>query len=329
MQQDKMVDTSKPEDVVEEVEKAPSEIEADAHAAADIAALDAATEDKKVEEAYTPNLKFKVLDQEKEFDEWIRPAVNKENEAKIRELYEKAHGLDHVKTQRDSERTAKAQYEGQLNELMTEIQELGEIKSKDLGMFFAKLGIPKQDVAKWVLSQAEAMEAVEKLPENMKGIYNQVEEIRNQNFELQKQLQLRDSGRQAEVLQAKRAELASTLSSPDIKPLVEEYDTRLGKPGQFQQLVIRHGAAEYEASGGKRMLSAEEAAKEVIQILGLKPATPSKADGGSTQTQKVVTAAKPAVLPNVGSGSASPTAKAPVSSIADLRKIAKEFRSGG
>ena len=277
------------------------------------------------EEVYTPNFKFKVLDQEKEFDEWIRPAVNKDNEKAIRELYEKAYGIDHIKAQREQERQARTKTEGQYNQLMTEIQELGQIRQKDLGMFFQRLGIPKQQIAQWVLQQAEAMEATEKLPENLKGLYNQFEDLNSKNYELQKQLEALNSRQQVEALNAKRAELDSTLASPSIKPLADEYDTRVGKPGSFQLMVMRHGAAEWEMG---RQLNAQQATDEVIQLLGLKAAPPSQASAPTAQAPKVIASPKPTVLPNVGSGTGASTAKAPVSSLKELRELAKQALGG-
>lgn len=330
MPEDQVIQTENLDTGLEpDVEYAPSEIEAAKQKAADIESIGAATTDElSAAPKYEPNFKFKVLDKENEFDDFVRTGIkDKETEGKVRELYEKAYGLDHVKTQRDTERQGRAQAQQQFDTLMGELTELGQIKGKDLGLFFNKLGLSKQEVASWVMQQAEAMDATEKLPESMKGFYNELETLRHQNYEFQKQMESLNSGRQAEALQAKRADLVSTLSSPEVKSVAETYDTRLGKPGSFEQLVIRHGAAEFETSRGQRNLSATEAAKEVVHMLGLQPNSPSQVSGAA-QSTKVVTAAKPTVLPNVGSGTAAPTGKAPVSSLAELRKIAREMSGG-
>src|SRR5574343_1562020 len=52
--------------------------------------------------AYQPTYKFKVKDQELEFDDLFKPLVtSKEAEAKIREFHEKYHGIEEVKKHRD------------------------------------------------------------------------------------------------------------------------------------------------------------------------------------------------------------------------------------
>lgn len=276
--------------------------------------------------AYQPNYKFKVLNEEKEFDEFIRAAIkDADTEKKARELYEKAYGIDHVKAQRDEERTAKTRVENEYHQLMDEIAELGEIRKKDYGLFFKKLGIPKQEIAAWIYREAQALDATEKLPENLKSVYTDIEELRHQNYLLQKKMEAADSGRQSAVLQARRTDLTNVLVAPETKTLVDQYDARLGKPGSFEQMVIRHAAAEWEASQGKRDLSAREAVNEVIQMLGLTPTPPGQASG-STQSPKVVAPPKAAVLPNVGSGTATPTVAKKPQSIADLREMAKAMQ---
>src|SRR5688500_3044500 len=49
---------------------------------------------------YTPNYKFKVMDEEKEFDDFLKGAIKtKEDEEKLRDIVTKAYGLDaHKKT---------------------------------------------------------------------------------------------------------------------------------------------------------------------------------------------------------------------------------------
>jgi hypothetical protein len=52
--------------------------------------------------SYQPKLKYKVLDQEKDFPDWAKPIVKSpEVEKTIRDMLERAEGLDHVKQRRE------------------------------------------------------------------------------------------------------------------------------------------------------------------------------------------------------------------------------------
>jgi hypothetical protein len=283
------------------------------------------------EPEYTPNYKFKVLDQEKEFDEWIRTAVNKDNEAKVRELYEKAHGLDHVKTQRDQEKTRAGTLESKLNQLVQEFSEVHGLHEKDFGLFLDKLKIPRQVAAQWLMKELEAQEAETKLPESMRGMYNQNKELSKRLYDMEQAFEKLSTSRSTETVSARRSDLQSVLSRPDIKSFVDQYDARLGKPGSFEQMVARHGSAEWEASQGQTDLTAEQAVTAVLSMLGHTPTPPSQAApqaGGSTQPPKVITQAKPTVIPNVGRGVSAPTAGKRPKNLTELRALSKAMSGG-
>jgi hypothetical protein len=54
-------------------------------------------------QAWKPSFKFKVKDKELEFDDFVKPIIKtKDLEQKFKDLYEKAHGLDEVKTSRET-----------------------------------------------------------------------------------------------------------------------------------------------------------------------------------------------------------------------------------
>lgn len=287
--------------------------------------------------AYVPNRKFKVLDQEKEFDEWVTPALNKETEAKFRELYEKAYGLDHVKPKLAEERQARTQIEGQLRGVTHEVQEILKHRDAgDLGTFFQKVNLPVAKVAQWLLAEAERQDRLKDLPPEMKQVYTDYGTLKQQNEELARKVESLHSGSVDTAVHARSAELQSVTSRPNIQPLIQGFDARLGKPGAFQDLVIRHGKAEFDASGGQRDLSAEEAVNEVLTILGLQTqaaspaATPNEsanARSAAPPTPKVVTPTKPTVIPNVGSSNASPAMKKP-RNLEELREMAKKASAG-
>lgn len=296
----------------------------------DVPATEEAADDTKVEGAktaeaqkYEPNFKFKVLDEEKEFDEWVRGAVkDKDTEAKVRELYEKAHGLDHVKPKLAEERQAREQVEGKLQEFVDEVRETVSWAKKDFGIFLEKIGMTKAEVAQWVLQQAQ----IEQMPEAERAVYNEVNALKRQMAEMEKANSRLSVSRETEATQARVTELHQVLGNPEIAPLVQEFDKRLGQDGSFMNMVVRHATAEWHQS--KRDLSAKEAVDQVLKILNLRAQTPSQAvtPNEPSKTTKVAQPHRPTVLPNLGAGSTSPAAKR-VKSVDDIRKMYRDLTS--
>lgn len=280
----------------------------------------------KVAGDWTPNFKYKVLDQEKEIPEWARSAVTKENEAQIREIFEKADGLDHVKTQREEERAARENLDLNFSAIKGEITNLVGWRDKNLGIFFEKVGLPKQKVAQWLLGEIEK----EELPEPVRRMYTEHEEQQRRNAELEAENFRLSNTRETDIVQARTNELGQVLSNPEVAQLVSAFDARVGKPGSFQQMVVRHGHAEWEASGHKKDLSPKEAVDEVLKILNLSQAASPAATPNETKTPvtevktKVVQQKKPVVLPSIGNGASAPAAKR-VKSVADIRKVYREM----
>jgi hypothetical protein len=160
----------------------------------------------------------------------------------------------------------------------------------------------------------------------LRSFYNKNQELTDMVYDLQKQLESVTTGRVTETLQARKADLSNVLGADDYKSVVEQFDTRAGKPGAFETMVMRHAAAEWDASQGKRDLSPKEAVEEVLKLIGHQPSQPKAAD---SQPPKVITQKKPAVLPEVGGGTASPTALKRPASTAELREIYKKMAAGG
>lgn len=278
-----------------------------------------------VESAYTPNFKFKVLDQEKEVDEWARPFVNKDTEGKFRELYEKAYGLDHVKPKLAEERQARAKVEQDLQGIAGEVREIMSYRENDLDTFFAKTGITEEKVMKWAVGKAVERETMKDLPPEVRNAYNTLGNTRLENIELKKQIERLSSSVGNSSVQARSSELRTELTKPEIASLVSSFDDRLGKPGSFVDLVIRHGKSEFDLTG--KDISAEQAVADVLKILGHQtqpPAQGGKPNESTAAVAKVITAPKPTVLPNTGNTGGSATA-VKYRSLADLRAKAKEM----
>jgi hypothetical protein len=300
-----------------QVEEAPSAAASEAPPAQESQGSEATASDVE----WQPNYKFKVHDEEKEFDDFVRPVITKDNEAKVRELYEKAYGLDVIKPKYQETKQQVEMTRKELQSFQKGVQDIVQWRDKDLGIFFEKLKVTPDQVYKWALDKLK----VDELPEDQKRVYNEAETLKRQNFELSQAKAAYEERATAEAVQARQLELSQVLASPEVGSVAQQYDARVGKPGSFYSLVVRHGQSEWALSNGERDLTPKQAADEVIAMLGLSAQAPGHgATPNEPARSKVVTDRKPVVLPNVGSGGGSPAGKK-VKSIADLRKLAKEY----
>lgn len=275
--------------------------------------------------AYQVNKKFKVLDKEQEFDDFIASGIkDADSEKKVRELYEKAYGLDHVKQERATEKAARESVEKNFQNLVNEIQQVsGHVRNKDFGRLCSELQINRNDLAAWLVQQHELEEKLGTLPEPVRKIYNEHGNLKAQVDTLSQQLEVMKTGTVDSAVQARATELKSSLSEPSVAKFVTDFDTRLGKAGAFEDMVMRHGNNEWQLH--QKDLSAKQAVDEVLKILGHQTETPSPVvtpNQSATQKPVVIPAPKATVIPNVGQGSASSAMKRP-RSLDELRKIAK------
>lgn len=313
--------------VEETVEETTTEADAGTQEASGVEGATAGGEASGEPAPYVPQTKFKYRnpdgeDTEAEFEEWVKPYLSKDTEEKFRDLYSKAFAVDFLKQRRDRERQERAQLESGFKEFQDQIREIVELRDADLGAFFDRVRLPREKVAQWLLGKLEAEEKLKDLPEPMRQMYTNYENLLRENRELRKGVTSARSGGISAASQARKLELDSVLAKPELSQLVTDYDTRRGRAGAFIEQVIREGEWEFKNSGTD--ITAEEAVKRAIETLALQAQTPSQGvtPNGSVAAPKVVKQAKPVVIPTVGGGNASPMVKRP-KSIADLRQLAK------
>lgn len=292
--------------------------------------------EKVVPPAYVPNHKFKVLDQEKEFDEWIKPFVKtKEEEEKFRDLLTKAHGLVKIKTERDQLRGEYDQYKTQINKnyepVVNQFKYLDSVagqsrQSGDWGKFFQAAQIPVQSVIRWAANTVSQLEKDPNYLQREESTWQQDQKFRHLETE---HLTLKQ---QAEKLQTERQEmeLDFTLRTPEVQNFSQMFDGQVGKPGALKQEIIRRGALIEMTEG--RVASAQEILGEISKIYG--PLLQAKAQApqmqilpGGTQEAETGSEGKP-VLPTIKGRSTSPARKL-FKSTDDLRKHIKENYSVG
>lgn len=266
-------------------------------------------------QAYTPNYKFKVHDEEKEFDEFVRGSIKDvDTEKKTRELYEKAYGLDFVKPKYEDLKKKYPEVEQNYQQLNNTVNEILDLRDKDLGSFFEALKLPEEKVAQWMLDKIKKME----LPPEQRQVYDQYEETRRRNLTLEKQFQQLEQRTQAQEVHARTLELDSSLQRPEVSSFVKAFDETRKQPGSFREEVRERGLYEWKVNG--KDLSVAEAIAAVM----------SRYTGMVNPTEMGAVAAQPGlekplpVIPRMSGKAVSATGKQ-VRSIADLKKRSEEL----
>lgn len=269
--------------------------------------------------AYQPNWKFKVSGEEKEMDEWIRPAIkDAETEKKLRKLYEDAYGLEPVKASREKIQQEHQELKQNYQSLHSSVEEAMTYKHQgNLGMFFQKTGVSDDQIAKYMLEKINRSN----LPPEQQQVYNELDAKRNQELQLARQLEESDTRYREIASKAKEWEVDQWLAKPEVSSIVERYDGLNGK-GSFKNYVAEVGEYLFHKNSGQDV-AAEIAVNTVLQRLGNAYRGQQASSPGSTESA-TPTKELP-VIPNVSGKNVSPTQKS-VRSIDDLRKLSQEAR---
>lgn len=284
---------------------------------------------EEVIEKYTPNLKYKAALQEKEIEEFWHPLLkDEESEKKIKDVLQKLDGFDHVKASREK-------LESQYQSLNQDYQNQAEIVNRvetaisrgDLNSVFRQLGVRKEDIFRWTQEQLQVME----MPAEDRARYEELQELREQQNQMQEQMLYQQRAYENQVVQARTMQLENVLSRPDVSETAQRWDELQGQPGAFRDLVIQEAQNAYYQT--KTDLSAEQATQLVMQKFGkvfalgggvqeMAPQMPS----ALSQTPSVQAPQARPVIPNVRGKGASPIKKAP-RSLDDLKRMAKEAQA--
>lgn len=264
---------------------------------------------------YTPNMKLKIMERDFEIDSFMKDVIkDKETEKKVRELYEKAIGLDFAKPKHEE---LKQQYQ----QFTKGFENLGGLlKEGRVQEFMDFWKIPKTELYKLVGAQLQ----YDDLPPEQKAEEDRKRALETESRQVREQnAQLLDQHQQMQV-QHRTRELDTAISRPDVAQIAQEYDTRVGKPGAFREEVINRGRT--AAVVHRVDLPVDKAVSEVMSMLGyMEQDVPEKVH--EIPVVAPVQQKKLPVLPNIGSSGASPVTKS-VKSLAELRAIGKEMRNG-
>jgi hypothetical protein len=277
------------------------------------------TPDEPSAPVFTPNYKFKANQKEMEFDEFLRSAVTTpESEKKLRELYEKAYGLDTIKPERDQLKQSHQQLTQEYSQIKGGLDKVSHfVRQKDYESFFQALGIPKSDIMQYALLQIQLQERPEQ-----KAAYEQARQQSATSYDLEQQNQhLQETIRQ-QANAARRSELDIALQRPEISQTMQAFDQRLGRVGAFRDEVVKRGQYHWHAS--QMDIPADQAIQEVMNLIGTSlgaQGQPQMANVGEPPQQKPT-------IPSLKGRGTSP-AKKVFKSIADIRQHAKELNNAG
>jgi hypothetical protein len=264
------------------------------------------------QQPFTPNYKIKVLGKEHEIEEWARPLVTKDTEAKFRELYEKAYGLEPIKEKGLKAEESYKRVAAEKEELVKGLQELGYLKENDFGAFIQTAKIPPQKVFQWVLEQVKLQQAS---PEERQE-WESAQDARRRAYSSEKQLSEVQHAHLNQVRQFKEMQVDANLSRQEIKSAAESYDERRGKSGAFKDLVYMVGKSHFDQTG--QDIPVEQAVKEAMDLVGLS----AQQTPVPQQAQVVAPVVKP-TLPNVGSGKGTSPIESSPRSIEDIKQLYK------
>ena len=270
---------------------------------------------------YKPNLKFKVQDKEHEFHKSLHGLVNEETEPVLRELHEKAMGLDIVKPKLEATRQQLTQVTQQHQSTISEVgRVLGYLNAKDFDSFFESLNVPPHEVAKWLAEKIE----VERLPPEQKAVYTEREQLRKRLNTLEGTVQSVTSQHADATGQARLAALDAKLASDEtVRSIAAGFDERNGQ-NAFKRAVAIHAAHVFNAQ--KRDLTPDEAVEDYIKTMGLTAPAQSKVTPkpGVQATRRVVARPKVKTIPNYGGSQASALPDRKPKSIEDIKKMRRE-----
>lgn len=257
------------------------------------------------------NYKYKVRDEEKEFDEWAKPFIkDEETFKKFQDLFTAKDGISIAKEERDSVQTKLTE----INDSLATVG--GHIRNGDVESFINTLGLDKQVFINYAINELKYKELSheERAQVDAEKLQNQrFNHMEMQNQQMQQRLQEQETAH-------KQMELDNLLSSSEIQNLANDFDSRAGRHGAFRNAVIERGI--YHHTVNRQNLSVQDAVNDTISYLGLSVGTVNHPNTQNVGTQpRVRTQTQKATIPNVQGRGTSPVGGKLPSSLDDIRKI--------
>lgn len=270
---------------------------------------------------FVPNFKVKVMETEREIPELFRPLMKDEASAKaVKEIMEKAFGLDYVKPKLEETRAQLAQVGGEHQAIVSQIRiAQQQFQSGDIDSWLKTLAVPEERILQWVADKLE----YSKLPPEQKAILDARKQSDTRAQQAEQQAAFYQQQHEQSLTQQVQMGLDSVLARPDVDVVAKAYDARTGKPGSFKAEVNRRG--DYIWRTTNKLTPPESLVQELMQIVG--PLAPPAAVSPPAQAAAApaAPAAKTPVIPNI-SGRSTSALPPTVRSLADLRAKHKEIQ---
>lgn len=274
---------------------------------------------------YKANLTYEVSKQKKQFDEVFKEVIkNEAQEKKLRELYEKADGLEIVKQSRDSFKKRFDEHQQQWEPVQKDLQTLGKfMQANDFDSVFGMLKIDQQKVVDWV---AQKIQYNQMSPEERARVDN-LRQARGENYKKADEVETLRSSLEQQEVQHLSFQLDVLKETQKYADASAAFDERLGKPGSFEEKLFAMGEFLTLRNGG-RTVPPKQVFDYLIKEYGLEGQAASPA--APPQERTVVTTPpveKPTVTQIRGSKTATPVGRK-FRSIEELKQYQQELSGG-
>lgn len=288
-------------------------------------------ESRPEDEGYKPNHKYSFMDEEFEFDDKVKSVIkSKEDEDYFRDVFtaQKAHaaykefgGVREIGDKLKNYENVDSSFKN-LNAEISQVE--GMLRAGNIEQFREYLGIPKEKLLDWAVSEAQAQQDPSVAAQLQQQYMQQA-----QTFNLQNEHNMMQNKIEQQMADQYNRDLEMGLEGSNV---AKAYDDLVGTQGSFRQAVINHGLAEHQIHS--RNISVGEAIKAVEAQFGGLVANQSVGTQQSPQPQVqtqvnndpqqtvVINQGNQETIPNLRAGSQTP-AKKQIRSLADLKKYAK------
>ncbi len=289
-------------------------------------------EDETEVPKFVPKTKFKVMEfgtdnqVEHEVPDLLKGLMKDEkSQEEVLALLNKAYGLEPVKQARAKAQQERDQVRKELTGVTGSISELRATYQRgDIDQFLDKLQIPHERMLQWALEKVNYSQ----LPESQQRDITEKRDAQRRAYAAEQAAGTQEQRIFEQERQTRQLMLDHGLTRPDTSAFSQSYDAKVGKPGAFRDEVIAQGELAWVQSGGKTVLTPDQAIEAAMakwKSFIVPATTPPGAAAAATTTTK----AAPATIPNVGAGRGSSPVKQQPTSIADLKKLRDNYGKTG
>lgn len=274
------------------------------------------TTDAATQAEYAANYKLSVMGKELEIPEQFRSLMkDATTEKEVRELFEKAYGLDFAKPKHEATKAELETIRREFEPIKKDLDVLSKLlENDDIGGFCSAFGLTDERLIKHAMDRIE----YHQLPPEKRQQVDQQRQMSMKYYQTQQELDSYKTQQANSELQATVHQLQTTAAAPHIQPLAQSFNARAGQPDAFEKAVIAHAQNHYAMT--KQDLSVDQAVESFIRTFGL--ATSQYAPQTQTPAGVQVGQRQP-TLPKTGSGSVAPV-KSKIRSIDDIRKLSQQ-----